>query len=58
MVESGIFEWMKSRNRFSELVKIFFSQRFATNVKVGQKSCKDDDQRKKVENNVSCFADK
>lgn len=49
---------MKSRNRFSELVKMFFGQRFAADVKVGQKSCKDDDQRKKVENNVSCFADK
>lgn len=49
---------MKSRNRFSELVKMFFGQRFAADVKVGQKSCKDDDQRKKVENNVSCLADK
>lgn len=57
-MESEIFEWMKSRNRFLELVKMFFGQCFATDVKVGQKSYKDDDQRKKVENNVSCFADK
>lgn len=50
-------EW-KAETGFRNSLKCFFGQCFAIDVKVGQKSCKDDDQRKKVENNVSCFADK